>query len=347
MGIAIAIVAGIIILLVAFCNLPAPVERQQEKTLKVFHAGSLAVPFEEAEKKFEALYPNVDLRRESYGSAKAIRQITDVGKRGDVIAVADYSLIPSMMYPEYANWVIRFARNDMVLAYNPEKSKYAEEITPENWYEILRKDDVTFGFSNPNLDPCGYRAVMVCQLAELYYDDDKIFEDLILKNTAITISEENGTYSIQTPEQLKPNTEKVTIKPKEVDLTALVEAGGLDYYFIYRSVAVQHGLPFVDLPDEMDLSKVEYADAYKKVKLQTIDGKTKTGKPIVYGIAVPRNAENPELGLEFVKFVIGNAGQKIFNDSGQPPIVSAEGSGNLPEELKEMVKVVAAASSQK
>ncbi|MBE0516853.1 MAG: tungstate ABC transporter substrate-binding protein WtpA [Methanophagales archaeon] len=320
---------------VALCGPLGKAEDPQR--LKVFHAGSLSVPFEEAERDFEALHPAVDVQRESHGSVAAIRQITDVGKSGDVLGSADYALIPGMMYPEFADWYVRFATNDIVLAYNVEKSHYAREITPENWYEILRRDGVTFGFSNPNLDPCGYRSVMVCQLAELRYNDAQIFDDLILKNTAITISEENGTYVIQTPEQLEPNTGKVTIRPKEVDLTALVDAGGLDYYFVYRSVAVQHGLSFVDLPDEIDLSKVEYADIYKKVKVQTADGNTKTGKPIVYGITVPTNAENPELGLEFVRFVIGESGQKIFADKGQPPIVPPVGSGNVPEELKSLV----------
>jgi len=87
------------------------------------------------------------------------------------------------------------------------------------------------------------------------------------------------------------------------------------------------------------LSKVEYADFYKKAKLQTADGKKKTGKPIVYGLTVPKNAPNPELGLEFVKFVIGDAGQKIFADLGQPPIVPPEGSGNMPKELKSLVQL--------
>jgi len=315
------------------------VEVQEPETVKVFHAGSLSVPFEEAERQFEALHSNVNVQRESYGSVEAIRQITEVGKSGDVLGSADFALIPSMMYPEFADWYVRFATNDIVLAYNSEMSHYTDEITPENWYEILRRDGVTFGFSNPNLDPCGYRSVMVCKLAELRYNDARIFEDLILKNTAITVSEEDGTYVIQTPEQLEPNTGKVTIRPKEVDLTALIEAGGLDYYFIYRSVAVQHGLSFVDLPDEIDLSKVEYADTYKKVKLQTAEGNTKTGKPIVYGITVPTNAENPKLGLEFVRFVIGESGQKIFADNGQPPIVPPVGSGNVPEELKSLVQL--------
>ncbi len=153
LGTLIAIAAIVCVSVTAFY---APiVGAQQAKTVKVFHAGSLAVPLAEAESQFEALNPNIDVQRESMGSISAVRQITDVGKNGEVLASADYTLIPSMMYPEYADWYVRFATNDMVLAYNPEKSKYADEITPENWYDILRKEGVVFGFSNPNLDPCG------------------------------------------------------------------------------------------------------------------------------------------------------------------------------------------------
>ncbi|MHC1635092.1 MAG: tungstate ABC transporter substrate-binding protein WtpA, partial [Candidatus Methanospirareceae archaeon] len=253
-------------LMVAF--LPS-IEAQRARIIKILHAGSLTVPLEEIEKHFEELYPDVDVRRESMGSIAAIRQVTDVGRRADVVATADYTLIRSMMYPEYADWVVMFATNDIVLAYNPERSKYADEITPDNWYDILRRDDVIFAFSNPNIDPCGYRAVMTCQLAELYYGDERIFDDLILDNTAITINKENDTYLIKTPEDLKPNLKKINIRPKSVELLALLEAGGVDYAFEYRSVAVQHGLSFVDLPPQIDLSKEDYADIYKKVKLQT------------------------------------------------------------------------------
>ena len=128
LGIVIAVLAGMSV--AAFCT--TSVGAQEVTTVKVFHAGSLAVPLEEAESQFEALHPGVDVQRESMGSVKAVRQITDVGKIGDVLASADYSLIPSMMYPEYADWHVRFATNDMVLAYNPEKSMYADEITPDN-----------------------------------------------------------------------------------------------------------------------------------------------------------------------------------------------------------------------
>jgi len=111
-----------------------------------FHAGSLTVPLGEVEREFERAHPGIDVQYESYGSAEAIRQITEAGRKGDVLASADYSLIPDMMYDEYADWFVRFATNDVVLAYNPEESRYAKDITAENWYDILRRDDVTFGF---------------------------------------------------------------------------------------------------------------------------------------------------------------------------------------------------------
>ena len=307
--------------------------------LKVFHAGSLAVPFEEIEELFESQHPDVDVQREPMGSVKAVRQITDVGRKADVVASADYSLIPDMMYTEYADWYVRFARNEMVLACNKEKSSYRDEINSTNWYNILRREDVTFGFSSPNLDPCGYRAVMITQLAELYYNDSEIFDDLILSNTAITVSEENETYLIKTPEDLSPNTEKVVIRSKSVDLVALVEEGGLDYAFEYRSVSAQHSLKFVSLPEKINLGKVKYADFYGKVKLEKADGKTCTGKPVVYGITVPKNAPHPDLGLEFIKLALSEEGKETFENCGQPPIVPAVGSGNLPDGIKTIVRL--------
>ncbi len=76
--------------------------------LKVFHAGSLGEPFQELEAEFEARHPGVDVQREGAGSAQSIKKITELGKNADVLASADYALIPSMMMPEYADWLRRW-----------------------------------------------------------------------------------------------------------------------------------------------------------------------------------------------------------------------------------------------
>jgi len=309
-------------------------------SVRIYHAGSLAEPFEEMEKQFEERR-GFDIQRTSFGSVEAIRQVTELHKTPDIIAVADYSLIPKMMSPEYTDWYIKFARNMMVIAYTAE-SKYAGEIHENNWYDILGKSDVRFGFSNPNLDPCGYRSLMVIQLAEMYYDNSTIFDSLIGANTNITVSHdsENNVYSIYVPEteDLGPNVEKIEIAEKSVNLLAKLTEGSIDYAFEYRSVAVQHGFKFVELPAGIDLSDTEYAGTYEMVKVFS-GGKWHTGKSIVYGVTIPKNAPQRNGAIEFVKFLISQDGRRILENCGQPPIAPAVASDldKLPEELRPLV----------
>lgn len=304
--------------------------------LKIFHAGSLSVPFGEYEKIYEENHKNVDVQREAAGSVACIRKIIDLNKTADVLASADYSLIPSMMMPKYADWYLMIARNELVLAYT-DKSKYKDEINSDNWYKILNRPDVKFGFSSPNDDPCGYRSQMVIQLAELYYKNSTIYDDLVLKNSNFEVKEENGTYTIIVPKEITVNTDKVFLRSKETDLLGPLEAGAYDYLFIYKSVANQHNLKYIELPKEINLGYYEYADNYKKVKLTTGDGNTKTAKPIVYGITVPKNANHPKEGIEFVKTILEHP--EVFENAGQPVIKPAAGFGNVPDELKGLVEM--------
>jgi len=310
--------------------------------LKVFHAGSLGEPFQELEAEFEAQHPGVDVQREAAGSAQSIKKITELGKKADVLASADYALIPSMMMPKYAVWYAAFARNQMIIAYT-NKSKYSNEINTNNWYEILRRPDVHIGFSNPNDDPAGYRAQIVTQLAETYYNDSRIYDDLIQNNTNITTTtEENGTVLIHVPasEAISPNSSKIMLRSAEVDLSSALETGEIDYLYIYRSVAEQRGFKYVELPPQIDLGSVEYAENYSKVQVQVANGDVNTGSPIVYGVTIPTNAENPKLAAEFVKLLLDKPGQQIFIKNGQPPIVPAvaEGKDKMPAELQAFVK---------
>ena len=312
----------------------------EEAILKIFHAGSLSVPMGELEEKFETLHPNVDVQREPAGSRACIQKITELNKQSDILASADYTLIPTMMMPEYTNWYLAFAKNQIVIAYTDD-SKYSSEIDPDNWYDILRRPDVTFGFSNPNDDPCGYRSVMVTQLSEAHYGDESIFDDLMGDNTAIAMTFDNGTYTAVMPnsEYIEPNTEKIMMRSMEVELSSALEIGEIDYFYIYRSVAVQHGFKFVELPPQIDLSSVDYADEYNTVRVRTADDKIVVGTPIVYGITIPDNAIQPELGIEFVKLLLSTEGQNVFINNGQPPIVPAvtNDAGNVPAELRALL----------
>jgi molybdate/tungstate transport system substrate-binding protein len=309
--------------------------------LKVFHAGSLTLPFEDIETQFEADHPNIDVQLEPAGSVACVRKITETGEVCDVLASADYSLIPSMMMTEgsdYADWYVIFAVNRMTLAYT-DNSRYSDEITSDNWYEILRRSDVKWGFSNPNLDPCGYRSPMVIQLAEAEYGDNMIFEDLVEANSDITATETAGVYTINANmTDLNPNTARLMIRDKSVDLVAFVQEGGLDYAFEYSSVAKQNGLKYLELPVTIDLSSADYADTCKTVKIE-LTTTTNTGAPIVYGLTIPKNAPNPTFAEEFVKYIITESGQTSLSSSGQPAVVPAiaDDVDKLPQSLQQYV----------
>lgn len=290
----------------------------QRETLTILHAGSLAVPFDQMAEEFEGTY-GVTVATESAGSRTTIRKVTELGKPADVIGSADYLAIEELMFPEYADWYIIFATNEMVIAYT-EHSECQDEITADNWYEILLRDDVQYGHSDPDADPCGYRTLMLWQLAEEYYGVPGLFRELV-----------EGC-----PEG--------NVRPKSVELTALLQSGDLDYAFEYRSVAVQHGLKYLELPDEIDLSEFDLADFYSQAEVE-VTGKepgtstTVIGAPIAYAVTIPKNAPNPDLATSFLELLLGPQGQQIMEACGQPPIVPAMASdpNRLPQELKGLV----------
>ncbi|HQN88821.1 MAG TPA: tungstate ABC transporter substrate-binding protein WtpA [Methanoregulaceae archaeon] len=287
------------------------------KTLKVIAAGSLLAPFAEAEQEFEASHPDIDVQIEGHGSIQVIRQVTDLGRTADVIAVADESLIPDLMYHpmkdssrNYTDWYQPLSTNEMVIAYT-NRSRYHDEINQENWYRILARPDVRLGFSNPMLDAAGYRSLMVLQLAEEEYSEPLLFETLVTDHfpSTITVSSGEGGTTISLPEIMRPSDEKVVIRDGSIYLLSLLSAGGIDYAIEYRSVAEGMNLSYVTLPPSIHLGSAEYADRYRDVtvilgfpRFATI-GSERNGRPIVYAVTVPANAPNPDLALEFIGYI--------------------------------------------
>ncbi|MDI3474345.1 MAG: molybdate/tungstate transport system substrate-binding protein [Thermococcaceae archaeon] len=133
---------------------------------------------------------------------------------------------------------------------------------------------------------------------------------------------------------------RIVIRPKETDLTGLVESGSLDYFFIYKSVAEQHNLSYITLPDEINLKDFSKADYYGQVEITLgSTGKTIKAKPIVYGVTVLKDAPNRELAIEFLKFLLGEEGRKLFEENNQDFLNPPVAFGNVPEEIRGLVEV--------
>ena len=140
-----------------------------EKEIIVFHAGSLAVPLNLLADEYEEANPGTNVLLEAAGSLVCARKITELAKPCDIMASADYQIIDEMLIPEYAGWNLGFATNEIVIAYT-DRSEAAELINNDNWTEILMRDDIIYGRSDPDADPCGYRTLLTLKLAEKYYN---------------------------------------------------------------------------------------------------------------------------------------------------------------------------------
>ncbi|MEA3265647.1 MAG: tungstate ABC transporter substrate-binding protein WtpA [Candidatus Fermentibacteria bacterium] len=288
--------------LLVLSGLAVTVFAAPEGVVTMFHAGSLTVPFETIEQMFEELYPGVDVQREAGGSVASARKITELDRQCDVMASADYRVIDNMLIDEYADWNCVFATNQMVLCYVPH-SRFASEITSDNWFEILGRNGVQWGHSDPNADPCGYRTLLTLQLTEDFYNQPGLFDELI-----------NGRN-------------QANIRPKSVELISLLQSGHLDYAFEYLSVAVQHDLEYVILASEVNLGDPDLAEFYATVSTEIAGSepgltKTVTGAPIAYGITILRDAPNAEAAEAFVAFLLSaEGGLAVLDDMGQPPFI--------------------------
>jgi len=285
--------------------------------LIIFHAGSLSIPFRKIKQQFNKEYPNVNVIMEAAGSVACARKITDLNRACDIIASADYKVIDKLLIPKYTGWNIKFVSNEMGIVFN-DKSAYNNEITKDNWVNILLRNDVIFGRSNPNFDPCGYRAVLTIKLSEKYYKKPELTNMFLRKDL---------NY----------------IRPKEVDLLSLLETNTIDYIFIYRSVAEQHRLKYLLLPDEINLKNPELADLYSTVSVNVAGENpgsviTTKGEPIVYGITILKNAPNIKAANAFLIYLLTeNKGMSIMQTNGQSSLIPAfsETYDNIPENLKQ------------
>jgi molybdate/tungstate transport system substrate-binding protein len=295
--------------LVVACTRDTDRNAADEGPLVVFNAGSLARPIRAALDSF-AGREGVPFEQEQAGSLETARKITELGRVPDVIALADHEIFPQLLVPEHTTWYARFARNRMVLAHTT-RSRYADAITPANWWRIVLRSGVETGHSDPNLDPAGYRSLLVMQLAERYYREPGLAERL--------------------SRAIPPR----NIRPKEIDLVALLQTGELDYAFEYESVARGASLDFVPFPDSVSLGNMQDSAFYRRAAVRVAghrpgDSLTMRGEPIVYALSIPRRAPHPRLGERFVQFLISNDGRRILRanhlDALDTAVVSGEGA---------------------
>lgn len=270
---------------------PAPARAAPTDTIVLFDAGSLARPLKALLDSFSTRTGAV-VQQEHAGSLETARKLTDLGRIPDVIALADYEVFPRLLIPSQTSWYITFARNRMVLAYT-DRSASASAITAANWWQITTQPGVQVGRSDPNLDPAGYRTLLVFQLAERAYARPGLAAALLA------------------------GAPPRNMRPKSVELTGLLQTGDLDYGWEYESAAREAGLRFLRLPPRIDLGDPADSAFYAQASVRVMGNSPSDtiefrGEPILFALSIPARAPHPAVAERFVTFLFSDAGKRIL-----------------------------------
>jgi molybdate/tungstate transport system substrate-binding protein len=288
-------------------------------TLYIIHAGSLTLPVQEIAAAFRQEHPGVEIFTEAWGSKAGARRVAEMDVPADLFLSADYKVIENMLIPGHASWYVPFATNELSIVFTPQ-SRYANQIDQHNWKQILLDPEVKYGRSNPDMDPCGVRSVLAIELAAMQRGDRDLARLLLAKD-------------------------RENIRPKETDLIALLQTHQLDYIFLYKSVAVQHGLSYLELPDTLNLGNFNLNHWYSNASITTIgltpgESITERGEAMVYGLTIPHKSRNKQLAEQFAAFVLHpDKGQAILRKLGQEPVTGFENpyTGIIPQSLEKVI----------
>jgi molybdate/tungstate transport system substrate-binding protein len=188
---------------------------------------------------------------------------------------------------------VPIARTEMVIAYAA-KGQYAQQFadavagkpgaTP--WWQILQQPGLRFGRTDPVADPQGRNIIFTLQLAETYYRQPGLAQKIL-----------GGTI----------NTAQIFSEPT---VQARLQSGELDAASAYRVQPGPFNIPYVSLPDEINLGDQEMSDRYAQTSLQVGD-KTYKPEPLVYYAAALTGSAHPDQAAAFVDWLAKGA-QPIF-----------------------------------
>jgi ABC-type molybdate transport system substrate-binding protein len=273
-----------------------------DKDVSVMYAGSLVNIFENEIKSAFQNLTGYNFIGEGKGSVQISNMILDGFRKPDVFVSADTTPIERLINhnPSLATWLVKFASAELVIAYNPQSPFASDLLKASNgeipWYKILEKKGLKFGRTDPELDPKGYYTIITAKLANIYYNDSTIKDKI-----------------------LGEDRNKEQILPEEI-LKSILDSGQIDAIAAYKHEAIAKGLPYITLPDQINLSEPYYTNFYNKIYYKLGTGETISGNPIFFSFTIPNTVENIEGAMSFVKFLLSENGKKILEKVGLSPI---------------------------
>ncbi len=277
---------------------------QAADVFRVAYAGSMGAVMDQLIGPAFAKANGVEYQGIGQGSLGLARQLEGRLLQADVFVPITPGPIDILKKAGMIGPAVPVASTEMVIAYSP-KSKFAPDFEAaaqgkKNWYEVLQTPGLRFGRTDPATDPQGQNIIFAMLLAQSFYKQPGLADKIL------------GGYK---------NQQQIFAEPS---LLSRLEAGQIDASSGYLSAATSHHLPFVTLPDEINLSNPDMdAKWYKTVQFTITlpSGKESTlsTQPLVFYAAVVKDTKQPAMSEKFVQFLQSPEGQKLFNDNGYSP----------------------------
>ena len=291
-----ALLAGAIALL-AFGVAPAA----SAERIQVAYAGSMGVVMDRALGPAFARDNSVAYEGIGQGAYGLARLIVSRQIRPDVFVSITPGPMKILLEKGFIREAYPIASTEMVIAYNP-RGRFAQQLDAaasgkRPWYEVLTLPGLRFGRTDPAVDPQGRNIIFTLLLAERYYHAPDLAGRVL--------------GPIENPSQIF----------SEGSLLSRLEAGQLDAASGYRSAVLSHGLPFIALPAEINLSDARLADSWydrASFTLELPDGRRETehSEPLVFYAAPLQNAPNPSLAAAFVAYLRSPAAREMLRSHG-------------------------------
>jgi molybdate/tungstate transport system substrate-binding protein len=264
----------------------------------------------------------------SAGSNALASQIASGSKDDVFVSAALSAAAPDHLKAFSSGWAIGFASDQMVVAYSnattptpaaaqviSEYQRAAESNSTSDWsaaFTSLTSGEVKVGIADPNADPAGLRGWLVLEGAGALYG--------------------NGNESAYATPLLK--TGGNVTGSAAANMVAPLEAGQMQFLFLYKSLAIAQHLGYIQLDHRINLGDPRLAEGYALLTYKLATG-TVAGGPIVLCVTIPSNAPDPAEARQFVQYLVKSsaavlpsyglqvfAPQLLYNDSAPPEFVS-------------------------
>jgi molybdate/tungstate transport system substrate-binding protein len=260
---------------------------------------------------------------EGKGSTALANEIKGKLRTPDIFISADANVDKNLMGSangNYVSWYTPFARTSIVIGYNPSGKLAADFQAAANgtkpWYQVLEEPGVRLGRTDPALDPKGVRTIIVMELAQQYYHQPTLSQKIL------------GTT--ENASQIFPEEELVT----------RLGSGQLDAGFFYLNEVKEQNLPYITLPNQVNLSDPSLNSTYAQATYtDPKTGKTTKGAATVYTITIPSTTKNNAGAIAFVSFLYSPQGESILTGDGLTlvtPAVSGDVSA-VPNQLQSIL----------